>query len=123
MVPFAADSDKLKRFEAHYLENQGQLIVFDVPNNMMTGSQMRREREEFNKILDDFKEIQKRRLASYQVYTSKDKKQEEAKKKGSCLEIKMEASDWQPDRLLILRFNLQNFVAKRKINTVTRPAE
>lgn len=65
LVPFEADEDKLKRFEAHYLEDQGQLIVFDVPNNMMTGSQMRKERDEFNQILTDFKDLQKKKFASY----------------------------------------------------------
>ena len=41
------------RFEAHYLEDQGQIIVFDIPNNMMTGSMMRKERDEFNRLMND----------------------------------------------------------------------
>jgi len=52
---------KVLRFEAHYLEDQGQIIVFDIPNNMMTGSMMRKERDEFNKVLAKFKELQTRR--------------------------------------------------------------
>ena len=75
--------------------------MFDIPNNMMTGSQMRRERDEFNQILTDFKDIQKKKQLSYQVYTSKDKKGN-----GPSLAVKMEAFDWQPDKLLILRFGL-----------------
>jgi hypothetical protein len=56
---------------------------------MMTGSQMRRERDEFNQILADFKDIQKKKQMSYQVYTSKDKKGS-----GPSLNVTMEAFDW-----------------------------
>ena len=73
LVHFAKDNDKLLRFEAHYLEKQGQIIVFDIPNNMMTGSQMRKEREEFNEVITQYKDQEKKRQAGYQVYTSKDK--------------------------------------------------
>ena len=49
LVPSSIRDDlvKSKRFEAFWLEEQGQLIVFDIPNNMMTGSQLRKEKEEF----------------------------------------------------------------------------
>ena len=104
LVPFKDNKDKLLRFEAHYLEDQGQIIVFDIPNNMMTGSMMRKERDEFNKVMSQFKDLQKKRQTSYQVYTSKDKQNDGTAASG--LSIKMEAFDWQPDRLLILRFNL-----------------
>jgi hypothetical protein len=42
------------RFEAMFLEDQGQLIVFDVPNNMMTGSQLLKEKEEFKKLINHY---------------------------------------------------------------------
>ena len=93
------------------MEDQGQIIVFDIPNNMMTGSMMRRERDEFNVLLAKHKELEKKRRQSYQVYTSRDKDGEGTRK------IQMEAIDWQPERLLIYRFNLQNFVQKRKLDT------
>ena len=57
LVPFKDNKDKLLRFEAHYLEDQGQIIVFDIPNNMMTGSMMRKERDEFNKVMSQFKDL------------------------------------------------------------------
>ena len=94
------------------MEDLGQIIVFDIPNNMMTGSMMRREREEFNELLKKHKEIELKRRQSYLVYTSKDKVGENGSRT-----IKMEAFDWQPERLLIYRYNLQNFVQKRKLNT------
>lgn len=102
LVPFKHDRDMLLRFRAHYMEDLGQIIVFDIPNNMMTGSQMRKEREQFNEILKKHKELQQKRKQAYQVYTSKDKQ-------GSS-KIKMEAFDWQPERLLIQRFGLQNMI-------------
>ena len=57
LLPFKEDKDKVLRFQAHYMEDQGQIIVFDIPNNMMTGSQMRKEREEFNALLAKHKEL------------------------------------------------------------------
>ena len=61
LISFSRDKDKLLRFEAHYLEDQGQIIVFDIPNNMMTGSQMRKEREEFNQVLNEHRALEKKR--------------------------------------------------------------
>ena len=61
IVPFKEDKDKLLRFRAHYMEDLGQIIVFDIPNNMMTGSMMRREREEFNELLKKHKENELKR--------------------------------------------------------------
>ena len=48
----------MKRFEAFWLEEQGQLIVFDVPNNMMTGSQLRKEKDEFTGIVKAYNKQQ-----------------------------------------------------------------
>ena len=79
------------RFRAHYLEDLGQIIVFDIPNNMMTGSQMRKERDEFNQLLKRHKEKEKTSKKSYQVYTSKDKVTELGIRSAV---IKMEAFDW-----------------------------
>ena len=62
--------------------------MFDIPNNMMTGSMMRRERDEFNVLLAKHKELEKKRRQSYQVYTSRDKDGEGTRK------IQMEAIDW-----------------------------
>ena len=46
------------------------------------------------------------------MYTSKDKQKEN--NGNSTLDIKMEAFDWLPDRLLILRYNLQNVIQKKQ---------
>ena len=54
----------------------------------MTGSMMRRERDEFNVLLAKHKELEKKRRQSYQVYTSRDKDGEGTRK------IQMEAIDW-----------------------------
>ena len=50
-VPFKLDERKFLRFKAYMLEKEGQLVPFDVPNNMMTGSQLRQEKEEFEKLI------------------------------------------------------------------------
>ena len=131
------------------------MIVFEVPNNMMTGSQMRKERQEFDSILLTYNQRldRQKKLASggvrsrnYQVYTSSDKinltsePSKESKKSRftitkkdenssaidepyqdskECVQLekpqvtkmtraKMETEDWQPDRLLLLRFGLQD---------------
>ena len=50
MVPLDFNQNKRLRFEAYCLEKNGQCIVFDIPNNMMTASQLRNEKSEFEKI-------------------------------------------------------------------------
>jgi hypothetical protein len=37
-LPFKSDYKKVLRFKAYVLEKEGQLVTFDVPNNMMKGS-------------------------------------------------------------------------------------
>ena len=54
LITFTDDKPKMLRFEAMFLEDQGQLIVFDVPNNMMTGSQLLKEKEEFKKLINHY---------------------------------------------------------------------
>ena len=50
-IPFkAVDARKYLRFQSWVLEKEGQLVPFEVPNNMMTGSQMREEGAEFEKL-------------------------------------------------------------------------
>jgi hypothetical protein len=50
-IPFRySDPGKFLRFQAYVLEKEGQLVYFDVPNNMMTGSKMREENLEFAKL-------------------------------------------------------------------------
>ena len=39
------------RFYAYILEKDGQIVPFDVPNNMMTGSVIKEERIEFEKLI------------------------------------------------------------------------
>ena len=50
-VPFKADPRKMLRFKAYALEKDCQLVPFDVPNNMMTGSQLLQEKREFEHLL------------------------------------------------------------------------
>lgn len=38
------------RFQSYVLEKECQLVYFHVPNNMMTGSQIRLENQEFEKL-------------------------------------------------------------------------
>jgi len=50
-IPFKeTDPKKFLRFKAWILESEGQLVPFDVPNNMMTGSQMKLENQEFERL-------------------------------------------------------------------------
>jgi hypothetical protein len=46
------DKKKQLRFEAYYLEQESQTIMFDVPNNMMTASMLRKEAAEFQELMD-----------------------------------------------------------------------
>ena len=52
------EPDKARRFEAFYLEQQGHIIQFDVPNQMMKGSQLRQEKEDFTAILEEHSKAQ-----------------------------------------------------------------
>lgn len=38
------------RFKAYVLDKNGQIVPFDVPNNMMKGSQLKEENELFDKL-------------------------------------------------------------------------
>lgn len=50
-IPFRhSDPGKMLRFQSYVLEKEGQLVTFDVPNNMMTGSQIKHENIEFDKL-------------------------------------------------------------------------
>jgi hypothetical protein len=50
-IPFRySDPNKYTRFQAYVLERESQLVYFDVPNNMMTGSQLKRESQEFDTL-------------------------------------------------------------------------
>lgn len=93
LVPFKEDKDKVLRFSAHYFEETGQIIVFDIPNNMMTGSMMRKERDEFNAIIVKHRELQVKRKSQYLAYTSKDKVQN-ANDNSKTKNVKMDAFDW-----------------------------
>jgi hypothetical protein len=59
------------------LEDQGQLIVFDVPNNMMTGSQLLKEKEEFAKLIKHYQgwaqKNESKGSSSYKVFTRESK--------------------------------------------------
>lgn len=78
---------------------------------MMTGSQMRREREEFKELLTKHSALEAKRQIAYHAYTSKDKQMSATGdsitgKGANCIEVQMTAFDWKPDRLLLLRFGL-----------------
>ena len=50
-IPFRlSDPNKMLRFQSYVLEKECQLVYFHVPNNMMTGSQIRLENQEFEKL-------------------------------------------------------------------------
>ena len=50
-IPFKlTDPNKYLRFQAWVLEREGQLVPFAVPNNMMTGSQLRQENADFERL-------------------------------------------------------------------------
>lgn len=50
-IPFrTSDPGRFLRFKAYLLELEGQLVPFAVPNQMMTGSQLRQETEEFERL-------------------------------------------------------------------------
>jgi hypothetical protein len=97
------------RFRAHFREHLGQVIVFEIPNNMMTGTQLRLEREEFDSIVKLYSQRQERHKnhSNYRVYTSEDKLNQ-GEGKRDLERVKMEVKDWHPERLLLLRFGLQD---------------
>ena len=98
------------RFEAQWLEDQGQLIVFDVPNNMMTGSMLLKEKEEFKKVIDHYQgwaaKNEPATKSNYKVFTRESKLT--APIESEQVSIRMTAHTWMPERLLLLRFGLQD---------------
>lgn len=68
--------------------------MFDIPNNMMTGSMMRKERDEFNAIVAKHRELQAKRKSQYLAYTSKDKAENAATNNSKTKNVKMDAFDW-----------------------------
>ena len=86
-------------------------MTFDIPNQMMTGSQLRKEKEEFIEVINAYNAVLEKQADSSkgEVYTSASKP-ENLQKKGY---VEMTSSDWFPDRLLLIRFGLQD-IAKRR---------
>ena len=87
------------------------MMTFDIPNQMMTGSQLRKEKEEFIEVIKAYNAVLEKQADSskQEVYTSQSKP-ENLQKKGY---VEMTSSDWFPDRLLLIRFGLQD-IAKRR---------
>ena len=75
---------------------------------MMTGSQMKKEKDEFTQIINAYKETltAKEKPSKYETYTSASKQPQNPNS------AKLEAFDWKPDRLLLIRFGLQD-ISKR----------
>jgi hypothetical protein len=75
-----SDPRKFTRFQAFVLEREYQLVYFEVPNNMMTGSQLRQESQEFERLFKLNKLAKEKGVedganngagsGKYQVYTS-----------------------------------------------------
>lgn len=126
------DARKYLRFQSWVLEKEGQLVPFEVPNNMMTGSQMREEGAEFEKLYRLNKLAREKGVADnasasseYQkgVYTSEMK--QKATGDGSELERRIEElqrslnrreeREWQPAHLLLTRCGLQDPHADKKV--------
>jgi len=62
------------------LEKQGQMVTFPVPNNMMTGSQLKQEAYEFDRYMKLNEQEKEKKRDKYQVYTSKSKKENAAER-------------------------------------------
>eukprot|EP00347_Sterkiella_histriomuscorum_P000370 403376125 len=134
-IPFkTTDSKRYLRFKAYCLDIDGQLVTFDVPNNMMTGSQLKLERQEFDKLIKLNKMMKQQKQealesgridkdqAKYQagVYTSemKNRSQQDITKRIEQLEKeinKREEQNWQPAPLLLTRFGLLDPHESKKI--------
>ncbi|TNV81789.1 hypothetical protein FGO68_gene12465 [Halteria grandinella] len=124
-IPFRySDPGKFLRFQAYILEKEGQLVYFDVPNNMMTGSQMRVENQEFEKLHKLHKLAGEQGYTTqgdtYQkgVFTSEMKNSGDIQKKIDALEKSLnrrEERDWQPAHLLLLRCALRDPHEQRKV--------
>eukprot|EP00347_Sterkiella_histriomuscorum_P003294 403364837 len=134
-IPFkTTDPKRYLRFKAYCLDIDGQLVTFDVPNNMMTGSQLKIERQEFDKLIKLNKMMKQQKQealesgridrdqAKYQagVYTSemKNRSQQDITKRIEQLEKeinKREEQNWQPAPLLLTRFGLLDPHESKKI--------
>ena len=127
-IPFrVSDPGKFLRFQSYVLDKEGQLVTFDVPNNMMTGSQIRLENLEFDRLF----KLNKRAIEvgdlgpkkdEYQkgVYTSEMKNQSagDIQKKIETLERSInrrEERDWQPAHLLLTRCGIMDPHESKKI--------
>jgi hypothetical protein len=115
LAPFKNDFGKMMRLEAYFLEEKGQYIVFDVPNNMMTGSQLRKEKEEFKKLIEMYRDWQQKNTQSKDqsnTVFSRDNKLPSVNNSADR-QPKIKAFDWVPERLLLLRFGLPDPHQKR----------
>ena len=72
---------------------------------MMTGSQLRKEKEEFSEVVKAYNALiaKQESNSNYETYTSESKPENLQKKQGY---VEMTATDWFPDRLLFIRFGL-----------------
>jgi hypothetical protein len=87
--------DKRQRFEAFYLEEAQGTLMANVPNQMMKGSQLRQEKEEFSKVKSQY-DATLINPTKYETYSTKNVAKVEVKEKP-----------WKPERLLLLRFGIK----------------
>ena len=125
-IPFrVSDPNRFLRFQAYVLEKECQLVSFDVPNNMMTGSMLRVENAEFDKLyklnkmtLESSGATVKGDRYSKSVYTSEMKNQsaDDVQRKIDLLQKgRREERDWQPAQLLLARCGLRDPHENKKV--------
>jgi hypothetical protein len=49
-IPFKDDAKKVQRFKNYIEQIENNMIIIDTSSNMMTGSQLRKEKEEFARL-------------------------------------------------------------------------
>lgn len=115
------------RFQSYVLEKEGQLVYFQVPNNMMKGSQLREESQEFEKLFKLNKLQMEAGAPQQDKYSrsvvssemkSKQTSAEDLQKKIEALQKSLnqrEERDWQPAHLLLSRCGIKDPHESKKV--------
>ena len=117
-IPFKNDKDKIQRFKNYIEEIENQVVIMDTSSNMMKGSEIRKEKEEFAKLYQLELALRKEKQSSgkyasevvsskkYREEISEDKQLELIQQLEKEKQARTVVTEWQPNALLCKRFGL-----------------
>ncbi|CAI2360364.1 unnamed protein product [Moneuplotes crassus] len=108
-IPFKDDKNKVQRFKNYVEEIENQMVIFDSSSNMMTGSQLRKEKEEFASLYQLELGLRKEKESSGKYASGVVSKEIEKEKKARTV-----TTDWQPCAILCKRFGLMDPFQNKK---------